>query len=256
MKCYNCDKTIKMDRTCPYCHARIDRGEYELDSTNKILRDIKTKKDFARFIGLFYLNSYIFLALSIISLAAGFYMYMEKDNVIGYIFGALIFLIFFNYFIEMRRVESFYRDFQKGENKYYVLYPFRRERRVIVCDASDKILKQSILDKRYSAYEKREDEIRLLRVNSHKFLHPQKLKLFYTKEKFYKRHFNEDAKHLLKTHNSDDESYVGVAGVASGFLMTKNGVITIYNTPKLARNYLPDTRAKIFVKDVKKRDNK
>lgn len=256
MKCYNCDETIKMERACPKCHARIDRSDYELDSTDKILKDIKTKRDFAHFIGLFYLNSLIFLVLSIASLGIGFYMFIVKENNMAYIIGALIFIVLFNYFIEMRRVESFYKDFQKGENKYYILYPFRRERRIIVCDASDKIMDQSILNKRYNAYEKREDEVRLLRINSHRFLHPQKLKLFYTNEKFYKRHFSPDARHVLKTHNYDDESYVGVAGVASGFLMTKNGVITIYNTPKIAKKHLPDTRAKIFVKETEKKNSK
>ena len=55
--------------------------------------------------------------------------------------------------------------------------------------------------KRNHAYENRDPELRILRFNSYKLFHPQKPKLFNTKEQFIKKHFDEKYNHYLKTNN-------------------------------------------------------
>ncbi|MDF9867127.1 hypothetical protein OKW22_000688 [Bacilli bacterium PM5-3] len=252
MKCYNCNSIIEMQPTCPVCKTKIDKSDYELESTKKILSKIKTIKDFAHFIGLFYVKSIILLIVAIVAIVVANYFLFFADNSIfikdsasfmawnrvAYMVLALVFVLAFNYYLEMRKVEVFYRDFEKNKNKYYIIWPFKTEYRSIIGDANEYIPNVKIMKKRYRAYEKRDKDVRLLRFNSYKLFHPQKPKLFMSKENFLNKHFDPKARHYLKTDNYDDESFVLTEGTIHGFLYMNNSVITLFNTPKLTKQVL------------------
>lgn len=238
MKCYNCDNVIEMKKSCPECGVRINPSDYNLKSTSKILNKINTIKDFANFIGLFYVKPLILLVAALAALGLGAYLLITYTNRVAYILLAVVFAICFNYFLEMRKIEAFYQDFTKHKNHYFILFPFKSEYRTIFCDANEQIPTSSIMKKRNHAYDNRKDNKRSLRFNSHKLLHPQKPKMFMTKEKFYKKHFDPSKKHVLKSFDYNDESYVAVEGTVHGFLIMDHGVITIYNTPKITKAYL------------------
>lgn len=238
MKCYNCDHQLnKLEKQCPHCHAKLDKKDYDLPKTDPILKEITTIQEFARFIGLFYIKSIILLIISLISITVAIILFAKYHSRAGYMIGAFIFVITFSLYLEMRKVEIYYNDFKKGKNKYIILYPIKTEHNVIVCDASDRILNRHVLNQRLHAYDKLENKISLLRFNTFKFLHPQKLKLFYKKHKFYERFFNPKTRHFIKTLDYDDNSYVKLEGNVHGFLITNKGVITVYNEPKITRKY-------------------
>lgn len=255
MKCYNCDSIITMQPRCPVCNTRITKEDYDLPSTKKIISKIKTIKDYAHFIGLFYVKSWILLLAAMVSAGIGMYFLFNPESVnaagevsfmamnrILYMVFALIFVLCLNYSMEMRKVEAFYADFEKGKNTYYILWPFKTEYRSIFCDANEKIPNKEIMKKRHKAYEKKDKNIRDLRFNSYKLFHPQKPKLFNTKQRFFQKHFDDRYKHYLKTGNYDDESYVIIEGTVHGFLMTENSVIALFNTPKITKEMLSDPR--------------
>lgn len=254
MKCYNCDSIIEMQKQCPVCNIRIDAADYNLKPTSRIINKITNIKEFASFIGLFYVKPFILLFIAFASLGIGLYMFIAYTNRAAYIVLAVVFAIAFNYFMEMRKIETFYQDFQNNKNHYYILFPFKSVYRTIFCDANDHIPTASIMKKRYHAYENRKDKKRALRFNSFKILHPQKPKLFNLKNKFYKKHFNPDAKHILQTGNYEDQTYVGVEGTVHGFLVMSNSVITIFNTPKITKEFLDDKL--LDVDDIKESKDK
>ncbi|MDL2211781.1 hypothetical protein LJB88_02775 [Erysipelotrichaceae bacterium OttesenSCG-928-M19] len=268
MKCYNCNSIITMQNKCPVCGTSIKKEDYNLPSTKKILNKVKTIKEFAHFIGMFYVRSlYLLIGAIIAAAAALFFLQYPVDasatgevafmawNRIAYMVLAVVFILFFNYYLEMRKIETFYKDYQKNENSYYILWPFKTEYRSIICDASDKIPDTHIMKKRFTAWQNRDKEVRHLRFNSYKLFHVQKAKLFYTKENFYKKHFDPRERHYLKTFDYDDESYVIIEGTVHGFLMTKNSVITIFNTPKVTLEVLGDKRllTEDFAEETKQR---
>lgn len=238
MKCYNCDSIISMKPKCPVCNTKIEKEDYELSSTKIILDRITNIKEFANFIGLFYIKSWILLSIAIVAIVIAIYFYFFLHNNGGYILAALVFIFALNFYFEMRKVETFYADFQRGKNHYYILWPFRTMYRSIFMDANENIPNKKIMRKRNHAYESRNPEIRILRFNSFKLLHPQKPKLFNTKKTFIEKHFDTKLRHYLKTDNYDDESFVITEGTVHGFLFTDRGVITIFNTPQLTKDIL------------------
>jgi hypothetical protein len=238
MKCYNCDhKLNKLEKLCPNCHARLEKSDYNLKSTDQILKEITNIREFAKFIGLYYIKSIILLFIALFSMGIAIFLFAKYNSRGGYMIGAFIFVIAFSLFLEMRKVEIFYQDFKKQNNKYIILYPFKTEHTVIVCDASDQIVNSHVLDQRLNAYEKLDNNIMLLRFNTFKFLHPQRVKLFYKKAKFHDRHFNPQTRHFIKTLDYDDNSYVKLEGNIHGFLITDKGAITVYNEPKITNKY-------------------
>ena len=250
MKCYNCDSVITMQPTCPVCQAKIDKTEYELESTKKILKHVTDIKSFAKFIGLFYVKSYLLLAAAMLFMMAAFWSFSQGDlsnanfmqlNRVGYMVFAFIAILAFNFYLEMKKVETFYQDYQKQNNRYVIIWPFKTEYRTIFGDANEKIPTIAVMKRRSLAYEKRDPAMRVLRFNSFKLFHPQKPKLFQTKERFFTKHFDPRTTHYLKSGNYDDESYVLAEGVIHGFLIMENSVITIFNTPKITMEVLNNT---------------
>lgn len=238
MKCYNCDNVINLQAKCPICHTKIEKEDYELKSTKKIIEKITNIKEFAHFIGLFYVKSVVLLSVAILSAVAAIYFYFVAHNNYAYMLLAFVFIVSLNFFFEMRKVETFYKDFERGKNKYYILWPFRTMYRSIFMDANEYIPTKKIMRKRNHSYENRDPEVRILRFNSFKFFHPQKPKLFNSKKVFMERHFDPRHNHYLKTDNYDHESFVITEGTVHGFLYTDRGVITIFNTPKLTKEIL------------------
>ncbi len=238
MKCYNCDSVINMQPKCPVCNTKIEKEDYELKSTKSVLDKITNVKEFANFIGLFYIKSYILLAIAIVAAGVAIYLYFFLHNNGGYMLMAFIFILALNFYFEMRKVETFYKDYQRGNNKYYILWPFRTMYRSIFMDANEKIPNKKIMRKRNHAYENRNPDVRILRFNSFKLFHPQKPKLFNSKKTFINKHFDPNHKHYLKTDNYDHESFVVTEGTVHGFLYTDRGVITIFNTPKLTKEII------------------
>lgn len=238
MKCYNCDSVISMAAKCPVCNTKIEKEDYDLKSTKKIVDKITNINEFTRFIGLFYMKSIYLISISILSAAVALYFYFVMNNNFGYMGFGFIAILAFNYYLEMRKTETFYKDFEKGKNHYYILWPFRTMYRSIYMDANEEIPTKKIMRKRNHAYENRDPELRILRFNSYKLFHPQKPKLFNTKEQFIKKHFDEKYNHYLKTNNYDHESYVIAEGTVHGFLFTDKGVITIFNTPDITKQVL------------------
>jgi hypothetical protein len=250
-----------MGPQCPVCRTKIDEKDYELDSTRKILSQVKTIQEFARFIGLFYIKSYLMLLLALIFIAAAFVVLLYGGaglfdeymgwNRITYIALAFIAILCFNWYLEMRKVEVYYKDFQVNNNTYFIFWPFKSEFKTIMNDASTKIPNNNIMKKRHNAYEKKaKDGERILRFNSVRLFHPQKPKLFHTKKFFYDKFIEPGTKHILITGDYKDESFVLVEGAIHGFLIMDNSIITIYNTPGITKKVLNE----IDLLDVKKED--
>ncbi|MDR3215352.1 MAG: hypothetical protein LBT75_03630 [Bacilli bacterium] len=269
MKCYNCDEVmVELSNECPYCHARINKEDYNLVKTSKILNKITNVKEFARFIGLPYLKPVILLISAIIcGMIAVFFFtrpasfttesstFLVKERIYYMIF-TFIGILAFSFYLQFKKVDKFYHDFLAGDNHYFINFPLKAIVRSFICDAHEEIVTASLMKKRINYYDKRDKDVRLLHMNSHKFLHPQKVKLFNTKEKFYRRHFSANAQHVLKTYNADDESMLVVEGVIHGFLMTKSGVISIYNTPSITKKYFKDpTILDVEIEDKNKKIN-
>lgn len=238
MKCYNCDSVISMQAKCPNCHTKIDKEDYELKSTKKIIDKISNINEFSKFIGLPYIKSLYLITVAIFAIAIAVYFYFIQNNNWAYMGFGFIAIVAFNYFLEMRKTETFYKDFEKGKNHYYILWPFRSMYRSIYMDANESIPNKKIMRKRNHSFESRDPELRVLRFNSYKFFHPQKPKLFNTKKQFLEKHFDEKYNHYLKTNNYDHESFVITEGTVHGFLYTDKGVITIFNTPQLTLDIL------------------
>jgi len=239
MKCYNCNQVFEsLPKACPKCKHKVDEKEYRLKDTSEILKSISSIKDFAHFIGLFYVKAPIFLVIAIVAMIVGILGWRFLDSREMYMVFAFAAIIAFNFFLEMKKVENFYKDYQLGENKYIILYTFNSEGRSFVSDAMDKVINDSdILKQRNHAYENTDKSQRFLRFKTFGMYHPQKPKLFMKKDKFYTKFFNPDARHFIKTGNYDDESFVLYQGALHGFLISKNGIITVFNTPKLTKEF-------------------
>lgn len=235
MKCYNCDSIITMQPKCPVCSIKIDAKDYELTSSKVILEQIKNIKDFARFIGLFYFKPTLLILLAIIAGAAAIYFFASGYRFV-YMIGAFVAILAGNFANEMKKVERNYRDFQKGNNHYYILWPLKTEVRTFFCDANENLETKEVLRQRLHALEKRGKDTTFLRFNYTRLLHPHKPKLFMTKEIFFTKYFGKN-NHYLKTNNYEDESYVAVEGAIHGFLVMDEKVVTVYNTPSLSKEY-------------------
>ncbi|WP_423364258.1 hypothetical protein [Mycoplasma sp. P36-A1] len=245
MKCYNCDAVMpQIQRLCPVCHVSMEREDYyNLQKTKKILDNIKDIKDFAHFIGLFYVKSIILLIVAVVAILSAVYAFVVHGNRILYMVLAVVFVFAFNFFLEMKKVESFYADFKKGNNRYVIAYPFKNEFRTFIADCMESIPNDRILRQRLNAYNKRDKEIRTLRFKTFGLFHPQKPKLFTPKkEDFFKKHMNPEAKHFIKTGNYDDESYIAFEGTIHGFLVMDSGLVTLLNIPKVTKDFTADKR--------------
>ncbi|MDR1781750.1 MAG: hypothetical protein LBR40_01995 [Bacilli bacterium] len=258
MKCYNCDYHLEepLPQKCPNCHDNINKKDYQLVSTDRVLDTIKTKKDFAHFIGLpgFHHNPIIPLVLCIICVIIaliaffqpasltfeGNFLTLNKERVI-YTSFIFIAICLFAYYTHARKVDIFYKDFLLNENQYYINFPFKLAVNIFISDSHKEMVTASIMKKRKDFYERRYKEVKLPRMNSHRFINPQRVRLFYkTHQKFWNRHFRPEAKHVLKTFNPDDETMIVIDGVVHGFLFTKNKVIGIYNVPKVTKKFFKD----------------
>lgn len=255
MKCYNCNSIIVenepqnehrdlnvIPRQCPVCHATMVKEEYQCPLTSNILKEIKTIKDFGKFIGLFHVPSIALLVLAIVSLAVGIYFFATYTNRVVYMVLAFIAIVSFNFFLEMRKVEAFYKDFQKNKNRYIIAYAFKSEVRTFIADCQEAIPNDHIMKQRLNAYERRDKDIRLLRFKTYGMFHPQKPKLFNKKEDFFARHMNPKYRHFIRTGNYDDSSFIAFEGSIHGFLVMDSGIITIFNIPKLTKVYMSDKR--------------
>lgn len=258
MKCYNCDFKLEapLPQKCPNCHDKINKADYHLVSTDQILEKIKTKKDFAHFIGLpgFHYNPlpslilcFVFLIIALIAFfqpaSLNFKGGILSLNIYRIIYMAAVFVAvcFFAFYNHARKVDAFYKDFLLNKNQYYINFPFKIAVNIFITDSHREMVTASLMKKRKAFYERRYKQVRLPRMNSHRFINPQRVRLFYkTHKKFWDRHFVSTAKHVLKTFNPDDETMLVVDGVIHGFLFTKNKVITIYNPPKITQQYMKD----------------
>jgi len=242
MKCYNCNQVFDtLPSQCPNCQIKINKKDYECVSTKTILDKIQSINDFAHFIGLFYVKPVIFLVVSILSMIIAISGWALLNQRLLYIIFAFIAVIAFNFFNEMRKVSSYYQDYLQNENDYIICFPFTNEKRLFISDAMDFIPNDKIMKQRLNAYTKNKENTRLLKFKTYGMYHPYKPKLFMQKDKFFTKFFDSQAKHFIKTENYDDESFVGFDGTLHGFLETKNGIITIFNIPKITKEVIKDT---------------
>lgn len=246
IKCHSCDNHLDATmKKCNKCGARVKQEDYDLIGTDSIIDNVKTIKDYANFIGMFYIKSPILLTIAIVSILVAFYFLLVLGNNWVYVSLALVFVLSFNFFLEMRKIERTYEDFKISDTKYYALWPIVLEKRTVFADASLQVMNKTVLEKRQQAYKKRESNERLLRFNTYRKFHPYKPKMFMSKDKFFEKFFNGDATHYIKSGNLDDESYVALEGMIHGFLVMQNNVICIYNIPDLTKQVLKDNNIEI-----------
>lgn len=238
MKCYNCDTVVEDNNICPNCHERIDSKVNKLESSQQILKKITNINEFARFFSMFYLNSRFILGIVILALAFAIFSIMVLDNTWFYFVGAIIVIVGFNYFLEMKKIELFYKDFENNGAKYYILWPLKVDKNTLYADVSQELMTKAVLQKRMKAFENI-DPNELLHLNSNKIMSEQRPRLFMTNTKFSKM-FKANLVHYLQSDSYDDESFIAVQGNIHGFLTLKDGVITLFSVPNVTKEYLKD----------------
>lgn len=247
MKCHSCDKQLDREiKKCNHCGITLKKEDYNLPSTKQIIDSIDSIKAYAHFIGMFYVKSIILLIIAIISaLVSAYFILILHKNII-YVALMLIAITSFNYFLEMKKIEKTYQDFQLNSNKYYALWPILLEKKTVFADASLELVNKSVLEQRQKAYNKRNNKERLVRFNTYRIYHPYKPKMFMDKKVFYSKFFNKDTTHFLQSGNQKDETYVALEGMIHGFLIMSNYVVCIYNIPKKTKKLLQSTDTNIY----------
>lgn len=236
MKCYNCNTIVEDKKTCPTCKEKLDTSIYDIKSTQDILKKIKEPADFAKFFNMFYFNSSVILFITFVALAIAIYSIFVLDNTWAYFVCAIIVIVGFNYFLEMKKIELYYKEFTEHGGKYYILWPVKVDKNIAYMDASQDIYTKAVLKKRINAFD-HVDKNELVELNTNKIISAQRPKLFMTKAKFSEM-FGDKVHNVILSDNFDDESFIGVQGTIHGFLVLQNGVITIFKIPAITDEFL------------------